>query len=107
MALPSIVEKCIARNCDKIGDLEPERGQHQEAIRMKKYAVVKIFTRYGTLFSILVAVLVSGCGLLAYYQGNIGPVWLVMSFAAALVGAFLTLLLVDLTKLISEMLIPQ
>ena len=74
---------------------------------MKSYVALKLFTRYGKYFSVLVALLVFGCGLFAFYEGQIGALWLGVCFVASLLGAFLTLLLADLTQLISEMLIPH
>lgn len=74
---------------------------------MPEYRVVRFFTKYGKALSILSGVFIFSCFLIGFAQGHIGGVWLgVGAIVGVAVGA-LVRLLADLTRLISDMLIPQ
>ena len=74
---------------------------------MNDYRAVRLFLKLGPYFAMLAAAVFWGIAVWAAMQGHIGVLGLVAGFVAGVIVGFLMMVLVDLTKLIAEMLIPR
>ena len=74
---------------------------------MKNYVILKVFTKYGTAGTIVLVALALCATIVAHNAGAVSWPGAAVAAAAILVGGFLLLVLVDLTRVIQDMLIPQ
>jgi hypothetical protein len=74
---------------------------------MNDYRAVRLFIRFGKPLAVLAAGVFWALAIWAVATGLIGPVGIVIGFFAGLIVGFLVLVLVDLTRLIADMLIPR
>ena len=74
---------------------------------MNDYRAVKLFIKLGPYLALLAAAVFWAIAIWAAVQGLIGPLGIIVGFVAGVIVGFLVMVLVDLTKLIAEMLIPR
>jgi hypothetical protein len=74
---------------------------------MNDYRAVRLFLKVGPFLALLAAALFWALAIWAAMQGLIGTLGIVVGFVAGAVVGFLVMVLVDLTRLIAEMLIPR
>ena len=74
---------------------------------MNDYRAVRLFLKLGPYLALLAAAVFWGIAVWAAMHGLIGVLGLIVGAAAGAIVGFLMMVLVDLTKLIAEMLIPR
>jgi hypothetical protein len=74
---------------------------------MNDYRAVRIFLKLGPALALLAAAAFWATAIWAAVQGIIGIPGVIVGGVAGLIVGFLMLVLVDLTRLIAEMLIPR
>lgn len=74
---------------------------------MNDYRAVKLFIKLGPYLALMAAAVFWALGIWAAMEGLIGVLGVVIGLVAGVIVGFLVLVLVDLTKLIAEMLIPR
>ena len=74
---------------------------------MNDYRAVRLFLKLGPYLALLAAAVFWAIAIWAAMQGFIGALGIAVGIVAGLIVGFLMMVLVDLTRLIAEMLIPR
>lgn len=74
---------------------------------MPEYRYVRLFLAFGPACAVLCALVFVAIGAWAVIQGFIGWIGVALFAVAGLIAAFLVMVLVDLTRLIADMLLPR
>lgn len=74
---------------------------------MNDYRAVRLFLKLGPYLALLATAVFWTIAIWAAVQGLIGVLGIVIGIVAGVIVGFLVMVLVDLTRLIAEMLIPR